>query len=103
MYQKNIQAQVDAGVDGFIVGGSLGESSTLTHDERIELLHATQEITNDRIPSVVNIADGATKNTISLAKKAQNQGADGLMLLPPMMYKPTDHETAGIFALCSGS
>ena len=96
-YQKNIQAQVDAGVDGIIVGGSLGESSTLTHEERIELLHATQEITNDRIPSIVNIAEGATKNAIALARIAQDKGADGLMLLPPMMYKPTDHETADFF------
>ena len=96
-YQKNIKAQVEAGVDGIIVGGSLGESSTLTHGERIELLHATKEITQDHLPVIVNIAEGATSNALALAKKAQDEGADGLMLLPPMMYKPTDYETADYF------
>ncbi len=97
MYQKNIRAQVDAGVDGIIVGGSLGESSTLSHEERITLLHATQEVTKHQIPAILNIAEGATQIAIALAQRGQDEGADGLMLLPPMMYKPTDAETADYF------
>ena len=97
VYQKNIKAQVEAGVDGIIVGGSLGESSTLSHAERIELLHATKEVCQGAIPVLVNIAEGATKNAISLARLSQDEGADGLMLLPPMMYKPTEHETQDYF------
>ncbi|RMG80804.1 MAG: dihydrodipicolinate synthase family protein [Bacteroidetes bacterium] len=96
-YLKNIEAQIDAGVDGIIIGGSLGESSTLTHDERLELLKATLDCADGRVDVILNIAEGATRNAISLAQKAQKAGADGLMLLPPMMYKPTDDETADFF------
>lgn len=96
-FQHNIRAQIDAGVNGIIIGGSLGESSTLTHDERIELLLATREAAQGRVPLILNIAEGATRAAIQLAQRAQHNGADGLMVLPPMMYKPTDRETTGFF------
>ncbi|MDF1864827.1 MAG: dihydrodipicolinate synthase family protein [Saprospiraceae bacterium] len=96
-YLKNIEAQIQAGVDGIIIGGSLGESSTITHEERLELLNATLDCSNGRVDVILNIAEGSTRNAISLARKAQDLGAHGLMLLPPMMYKPTDYETADYF------
>jgi 4-hydroxy-tetrahydrodipicolinate synthase len=95
-FAKGIRAQVDAGVDGIIVGGSLGESSTLTHDERIELL----EIARDAAPSVpilMNIAEGSTAIAKALVKRGAQSGADGLMVLPPMLYKPTEQETVAYF------
>jgi len=97
MYQKNINAQIEAGVDAIILGGSLGESSTLRRRERIELAHATMETSNGRVPTIVNIAEGSTKNAIKLARMSQDAGAHGLMVLPPMMYKSTDHETTAHF------
>lgn len=96
-FVHNIRAQIDAGVHGIIIGGSLGESSTLTHDERIELLLATKEAAKGQVPVILNIAEGATRNAIHLAQRAQNQGADGLMVLPPMLYKPTERETTDFF------
>ncbi|MCB0653364.1 MAG: dihydrodipicolinate synthase family protein [Saprospiraceae bacterium] len=96
-FLKNTDAQIAAGIDGMILGGSLGESSTLTHEERIELLQATKQHIGDKIPVIVNIAEGSTRSAISLAKKAQDAGADGLMVLPPMMYKSTDDETTEFF------
>ncbi len=96
-FVHNIRAQIDAGVHGIIIGGSLGESSTLTHDERIELLLATKEAAKGQVPVILNIAEGATRNAVHLAQRAQNQGADGLMVLPPMLYKPTERETTDFF------
>jgi 4-hydroxy-tetrahydrodipicolinate synthase len=96
-YQFNINAQIEAGVDAIILGGSLGESSTLEQEERIELAQATMETSNGRVPTIVNIAEGSTKNAIKLAKMAQDAGAHGLMVLPPMMYKSTDDETTSHF------
>ncbi len=96
-YLKNIQAQLDAGVDGIIIGGSLGESSTITHDERIELLRATLDVARGRVPVLLNVAEGATRNAVQLARRAQDNGADGLMVLPPMMYRSTDRETTAHF------
>ncbi len=92
-YQMNINAQIEAGVDAIILGGSLGESSTLTQKERVKLCKANLEVADGRVPTIVNIAEGSTKDAVKMAKKAQKAGAHGLMLLPPMMYKPTDEET----------
>lgn len=97
LFLHNIKAQVDAGINGVVIGGSLGESSTITHEERIELLSATKTFVNGAIPVIVNIAEGSTKNAIALARLAQDNGADGLMVLPPMLYKPTDEETTDYF------
>lgn len=96
-FQKNIEAQIEAGIDGLIIGGSLGESSTLTWQERITLLKAGLETAAGRIPVLLNIAEGSTHNAIQLAQMAQENGAEGLMVLPPMMYKPTDAETVDYF------
>ncbi len=96
-FLHNIRAQIDGGVHGLILGGSLGESSTLTHSERIELLRITLDVAKDKIPVIVNIAEGATRSAIQLAQRAQDNGADGLMVLPPMLYKPTDRETVAYF------
>ncbi len=92
-FNHNTRAQVEAGVNGLVIGGSLGESSTITHEERIILLQETKSLVEGAIPVIVNIAEGSTADAIKLARLAQDSGADGLMLLPPMMYKPTHEET----------
>lgn len=94
---KNFQAQLDAGVDAIILGGSLGEASTLDDDEKYQLLSFTLDFVNGRIPVILNITEGATRRAISYVKKAQNLGADGFMALPPMRYKSDDRETIHFF------
>ena len=94
---SNIVAQVKAGVNGVIIGGSLGENSTITHDERIELLKATLVAVGDRVDVLINVAEGSTKAALELTKRAKDAGAHGIMLLPPMMYKPTDEEVGDFF------
>lgn len=96
-FVKNIEFQVSVGVKGVIVGGSLGESSTLTHDERLALTKAALDAIGDKADVILNIAEGSTKAAVELAKKAKEIGAHGLMLLPPMMYKPTEQEVADFF------
>ena len=96
-FLDNITFQVACGVDGIIIGGSLGESSTLSHDDRIELLEAALNAVGNQVDIILNIAEGSTANAISLAQKAKKHGAHGLMLLPPMMYKPTDQEVVDYF------
>ena len=92
-----VQAQLSAGVDGIIIGGSLGESSTISHDERISMLTAIIEEFGHRVPVLINIAEGSTRQAIALVQLAETSGADGLMVLPPMMYKPTDEEVVDYF------
>ena len=103
MYLKNINAQVDAGVQGIIIGGSLGESSTISHQDRLDILKATLDSVGDKVDVILNIAEGSTHSAMSLAKAAEDNGADGLMLLPPMMYKPTDQEVVDFFVTVAAS
>ncbi|MDN3594146.1 dihydrodipicolinate synthase family protein [Zunongwangia endophytica] len=96
-FEKNIKAQLDAGVNGIILGGTLGEASTLTPAEKETLVKKTLEITAGQVPVIINIAEQSTKEAIQVAKNAEAWGAQGLMLLPPMRYKATDHETVIYF------
>lgn len=102
MFLKNVRAQVESGVNGLIIGGSLGESSTITHQERMQLLHAILD-EDLGIPAVVNIAEGSTRDAVALAELAEENGAHGLMALPPMMYKSTDAETVAHFEAIASS
>ncbi|MVM38353.1 dihydrodipicolinate synthase family protein [Spirosoma sp. HMF3257] len=97
LFEKNLQAQLDAGVHGFIIGGSLGEASTLLNEERIELLKSGLAVSNGKVPVLVNIAEQATKQAIARAHEAEANGADGLMLLPPMRYPADSRETVTYF------
>jgi len=93
LFGKNISAQLEAGVSGLVVGGSLGEASTLTHDEIKHLLIHAKEEAKGAAPVISSIAEQSTKQAVKAAQNAEENGADGLMLLPPMRYKADDRET----------
>ena len=103
MYEKNLAAQVEAGVHGIIIGGSLGEASTITVQEKEELVEFSVEYLNGKIPVILNIAESSTKDAIQQAFFAHNWGADGIMLLPPMRYKTDDRETISYFKAVANS
>ena len=96
-FDKGIEAQLEAGVDGIVICGSLGEASTLSDDEKIELTDHTVKLVNGRVPVIYNIAEQATKVAIATGQRAMDKGADGLMLLPPMRYKADSDETVNYF------
>lgn len=97
LFSKNLDAQLEAGVNGIVLGGTLGEASVLTTSEKEILVKHTVEKVNGKIPVVLNIAEGSTKEAIAQAKHAEEWGAKGLMLLPPMRYKPDHRETVTYF------
>ncbi len=97
LFTKNINAQMAAGVNGIILGGTLGESSVLTNAEKEILVKETVKIVDGKIPVVINIAEGSTRVAIQCAKDAESWGAKGLMLLPPMRYKSDHRETVQYF------
>lgn len=94
---KNLDAQLEAGVDGFILGGTLGEAGVLTEAEKYELLEATVNYVGGKVPVLLNIAESTTKNAIRCARKAETLGASGLMLLPPLRYYSDFEETLAYF------
>lgn len=96
-FRKNLNAQLAAGIHGIILGGTLGEASTLGQDEKLQLLETTIDTVGDEIPVLVNIAEQTTKGAIQTADSARENGASGLMMLPPMQYKADDRETVAYF------
>jgi len=96
-FEVNIRAQIEAGVHGIILGGTLGEASTLTLEEKRILVRKTVSIVGDNVPVIINIAEQSTRAAIEMAKMAEEDGASGLMMLPPMRYKADDRETVTYF------
>ncbi len=97
MFKVNIQAQLDAGVHGIVLGGTLGEASTLSDEEGRKLTRETVAFVDGKVPVLMNIAEQTTKAAIALAKAAEEDGASGLMMLPPMRYKASDAEIVTYF------
>jgi 4-hydroxy-tetrahydrodipicolinate synthase len=96
-FSININAQINAGIDGIILAGSLGETSTLSNQEKQRLLVYTKELVQGRLPVIMNIAEQSTRDAVLAANEAEKNGADGLMLLPPMRYSADDRETVSFF------
>ncbi|WP_337967264.1 dihydrodipicolinate synthase family protein [uncultured Flavobacterium sp.] len=98
MFEVNLKAQLDAGVEGIILGGTLGEASTLLEEEKRELVKGTVSMVNNQVPVIMNIAEQTTRGAILAANIAEQDGAKGLMMLPPMRYKASDFETVTFFS-----
>lgn len=83
---------VDAGCTGIVPLGSLGESATLTFDEKLAILRTLVEALNGRAPVIAGIAALSTAEAVRLARSAEAGGAGGLMVLPPYVYSSDWHE-----------
>lgn len=103
LFEHNIIAQMEAGVNGIVLGGTLGEASTLSEKEKLTLIDETIKIVKNKLPVIINIAEQSTSNAIDQVKKAEKAGASGLMLLPPMRYKATDDETVQYLKIIADS
>ena len=102
-FELNINVQLEAGVHGIVLGGTLGEASTLLDEEKRLLTTATVDIVKGKVPVLINIAEQTTKGAILAAQKAEEDGAKGLMMLPPMRYKSGDRETVEYFKAVANS
>lgn len=84
--------QMDAGCDGVIVCGSLGEGPMLSHDEKLEVFATARKIAGKK-PVLLTINEAATRDAAALAKRAAKAGADGLMVVPSPIYHTNPEET----------
>lgn len=96
-FEKNVKFQIKAGIDGMVIGGSLGEASTLSQDEKMQLLKSCKKMGKGKVPTIVNVAERRTKTAIAVAQEAEAKGADGLMVLPPLLYRSNEQETVDYF------
>ncbi len=92
MTAHQIEALIKAGVDGLVMLGSVGENATLEPEEKIAVLKLAVEVTNGRIPVLSGVAENSTQAAIRYVQKCEELGADGLMLLPGMIYTADPRE-----------
>jgi dihydrodipicolinate synthase/N-acetylneuraminate lyase len=77
---------IDNGCKGIVALGSLGESATLTFDEKVGILKTFVDALDGRAPVVAGIASLSTAEAVKLARAAEHVGCSGLMVLPPYVY-----------------
>ncbi len=88
-FAEQIEYQIANGTDAIIVCGTTGESSTLTHEEHIEVIKFCVDTVAKRIPVVAGTGSNCTDTAIFLSKEAQAVGVDGLLVVTPYYNKAT--------------
>lgn len=94
-FAQLVEEQIAGGTDAIIVCGTTGESSTLTHEEHLDLIRFCVETVKGRIPVVAGTGSNCTKTAVYLSQEAEKYGADGLLLVTPYYNKATQN---GLFA-----
>src|ERR1051325_7278971 len=88
-FEKLIEAQIAAGITGIVAVGTTGESPTLTHDEKHEVIERTIKIAKGRCQVIAGAGTNSTRDSIEAAKFAEKAGADGALLVAPYYNKPS--------------
>ena len=78
---------IDHGCTGIVTPGSLGESATLSFDEKLAIWKTLIDAVGDRVPVVAAIASLSTAEAVQLAQRSADVGCSGLMVLPPYVYR----------------
>jgi 4-hydroxy-tetrahydrodipicolinate synthase len=100
-WRRYLDWQLASGVPGIIILGTTGEFLTMTDEERSSFVEATVKHIAGRIPVIVGTMDAYTPNAVRYSKQAQDLGADGLMVIPPYYYTPTEDEIFNYYkAIC---
>ena len=101
---RHATALVQSGVAGIIFLGSLGENQSLSAEEKRRVIKAMVEAVNGRVPALSGVAESSTAEACRYARDCERLGLDGLMLMPPMIYKSPDaRETLAHFRAVAGA
>jgi 4-hydroxy-tetrahydrodipicolinate synthase len=88
-FQKLIEAQIAGGITGVVAVGTTGESPTLSHDEREEVIRLAVTIADKRCQVLAGTGSNATHHAVADTKMAEKLGADGALLVAPYYNKPS--------------
>lgn len=100
---KHLVACLEAGVEGVIVLGTLGENSSLSADEKAAVVQCAVKAAAGSAPVIVGVAEYTTKDAIEFAARVCALGADGLMVLPCMVYEQDSREALTHFKRLANS
>ena len=100
-WERFLDWQLAVGVPGIIILGTTGEFLTISDEERQAFVEATVKHIDHRIPVLVGTMNAHTPTAVRYSREAENLGADGLMILPPYYYTPTEDEIFAYYqAIC---
>ncbi len=88
-FAEMVEYQIENGTDAIIVCGTTGESSTLTHEEHLDVIRYCVEKVNGRIPVIAGTGSNCTDTAVYLSTEAEKYGVDGLLLVTPYYNKAT--------------
>ena len=86
--RKLAQGLVDSGSDGLVIGGTTGESPSMSDDEKVRLFAEVKEAVGDRAAVIAGTTDNNHRNSVNLSREAKRVGADALLLTVPAYNKP---------------
>lgn len=86
--RSNIESLLECGIHGIVPCGSTGESATLTFEEHEQVISATVEIVDGRVPVLAGTGSNNTEEAIRLTRSARDAGADGALIISPYYNKP---------------
>lgn len=95
--RRHLDAMIRAGVHGVIMLGTVGENTSLEPEEKIAVLEAALEAAAGRVPVLTGVAEFTTAAACRFARRAEQTGVQGLMVLPAMVYKADRRETLAHF------
>lgn len=88
---------VKDGVSGLVVCGSVGENTSLTTQEKLQIIEVAKDAAGGQIPVIAGVAEFTTAFAQKMAKEAERVGVDGIMVMPALVYSSKPHETAAHF------
>jgi 4-hydroxy-tetrahydrodipicolinate synthase len=91
------------GVHGLVLMGTVGEGNSLRAEEKRQVLKSAVEVSAGRVPVIAGVSEFTTVAAMEFARDAEKLGADGLMVLPSMVYVPTAAELEHHFRLVAGA
>lgn len=95
--QRVVEDLIRDGITGVIALGTVGENNSLDFEEKVSVLSAIVEVVDGRVPVITGVSEYDTRRAVRYAQAAEKAGADGLMVLPPMVYVPKPHEMVAHF------
>lgn len=101
--KEHANRMIDAGCTGIVALGSLGEANTLSFDEKVAIMRTLREGLDASVPVVAGIASLTTRESVDLAKACADVGTDGLMVLPPYIYRGDWSEISAYFSTIIGA
>lgn len=94
---RHIEVMIESGVSGLVMLGSLGENNALELAEKIEVMRMALSTAAGRVPVLSGVSELSTQSACTYARKMEQLGADGLMVMPPMAYKAAPDESLPFF------